>query len=1060
VRFTEMKLRAALLHLQEKEVLTQELSFTIALLQEWLESNRPIDRVREELVEVNPILTRYIELGQTFRDQNQREKALASYKQALEADPQNLQAITSSGYIHLELNDPASALKEFEEAVRIDPEDNNARTGLCQTLIVLGDGAVVNKPDSQAIQYYERVFEIFPDHLEARQHLARLLDRMAGEKHTAKEYLEARQLAERAATLDPDDLQIQEHKNTIVQEQDSRFLKGLTAQANRAIARRDWEKALELMEECNLRVPDQAYVQEQIEKIRMFRREQRRTDFKKRLDQLLDNRDWEKARAIPPEYIILEPGDENTAPEWMKQINHREEIESTYQGARQAVASKDHHQALSQLQELNQKRKGYRNAGVLILWMRLRLWFGRIYARHIKKTIPAVAFLSLGLIVGLFLIPGLSHKPPTINIPKISTGNSPSTAEADVHPSLEVITSDNVDRLQVIGEMGNHEITRVIPSPNGKYLVLVRPQTVDLFDPKQFTWIRSIPAPDVTQVFLYAEDSRMITLDVAGKISTWNTATAEMIKTFSTYQDYPFASVITPDGSRLAIPNQAAQRIDVWDIVTGEKYTELNAEFARDPGLAISDDGTSLAMIDNYYAYVWDLRNPEIGPMALVVDIEPPAGDLNSYSYVGGGSGTILALAFQPKTKIITIVTERKVFRWDLPGKRLIGEVALESPPSTFAAIAFTKDGSVITLFHGITYYRFVTESLAISLSKNWFGGRDSAGIKIDYVNFGSKGNLYVMKGLERSPVLFEIETYGRGNVYSHYGSDIGNLDWCEEVAFSPDSKHISARCTVALSVYSDLNLVAQYLDGYFRTSEWIDDHRLGVVNDDQVHIYYPFLGLDEVVDQDNSVWGFTMLDENTAALHYEESFLLFSSYHISISQNGRLLAHLANIPEYPEIRSVRGASFLIVEKDDTLRVIRINGSKLINHHQCTIPETNYGNVRYVLSPHFSIAVVSGDRVDLFTSQCEWLRDIDPYPATRVNAFHPNGDLLFGIGQEGDQWMLFMANLENNSISKFPLDLNFDAEDEPVSMAVSPDGKQIAILSKMGHLWIMGVNKK
>lgn len=1067
VHFTETKLRAALLHLQEKEVLTPKLSFTIALLEEWLQRNRPIDRVREELVEVNPILTRYIEIGQTFRDQNELEKALDSYAQALGVDPKNIQAMTSSGFIHLETGDPASALKEFEESLRIDPEDNNARTGFCQALVILGDEAVENKQDSSAIQSYERVFEIYPDHLEARQHLARVLDRLAGEKYSAREHAEARQLVERAAALDPDDAKIQEHKNSIVQEQDGRFLKGMLAQADRAIARNDWEQALELMEECNLRVPGHTEIQGQMEKIRRIRREQRRTTHKKRLDQLLDQRDWEKAGAIPDEYRVLEPGDEATASEWMEQVSQREEIDRIYQAAHLAVAGKDHQKALIQLQELDRKQKGYKNAGFLIRWTRFRLWFGRVYARYIRKAIPAVSFVVLGLIAGLVVIPALRHKPPVITIPRLASANIIPARETDAHPALDVITPENYDRLEVIGESGSMDATRAIVSPGGNYLVLVRPKSVDLFTQEMGTWVRpvwvrSIPAPDVTQVFLYAEDSRMITLDSRGEISTWDTATAEMIKTFATTQDYPFTGVITPDGSRLAIPNQAAQKIDVWDLAAGEKIAGLNAGISQDPGIAISNDGTTLAITNkNYTALVWDLQRPEKDPLVLVVGEAPP--DAINFSTVGRTPSSILAVAFQPGSRTIAIVTEQAIYMWDLSTDSLLGETGLEASPSKFAAIAFSANGEIINLIHGVTFYRLHSSTLTQfqlwNDSGHLFGSLAPADIKIEYASFGNNTNEFILKQVGYSPSIRLLQTYDSGAVYAQYGGGIDdNFSYCEELSFSPDSTHLAVRCNRALSIYSDASLVAQKLGAPFSDSEWIDDKRLGIVQDYDLHIYYPFGNIDELLFKDYSyrkfaVIGFTMPVQDTGAILYGKD--IYTGNQISISQNGNLLTHLTTTSKYNAIHSVRGSSFLVAEMANTLEVIRIDDNNLIKHRQCSIPS----GTSYAFSQEQRIAVFSQGGVSKYDFNCfQSGQSIYPYPATQANAFTPQGD-LFGIGYEYDQWVFLFANFEKSLVERMPVNLNYEAGEVPASMAISPDGKQMAILSNTGHLWLLGVPK-
>lgn len=83
VRCNENDMNTALVHLREKDVLTQDNHFVVELLSIWLLKNRPLDRVREELIKVNPIANRYNEIGDEFRDLGQLDKAMDSYLQAM-----------------------------------------------------------------------------------------------------------------------------------------------------------------------------------------------------------------------------------------------------------------------------------------------------------------------------------------------------------------------------------------------------------------------------------------------------------------------------------------------------------------------------------------------------------------------------------------------------------------------------------------------------------------------------------------------------------------------------------------------------------------------------------------------------------------------------------------------------------------------------------------------------------------------------------------------------------------------------------------------------------------
>ncbi len=57
VRFTQADLNSAIIYLRDKDVITENNQFVIHLMRMWMQINRPFDRVREELTEINPIVS-------------------------------------------------------------------------------------------------------------------------------------------------------------------------------------------------------------------------------------------------------------------------------------------------------------------------------------------------------------------------------------------------------------------------------------------------------------------------------------------------------------------------------------------------------------------------------------------------------------------------------------------------------------------------------------------------------------------------------------------------------------------------------------------------------------------------------------------------------------------------------------------------------------------------------------------------------------------------------------------------------------------------------------------
>ncbi len=139
VRFSEADLNSALLHLQEKDVLRPDLGFVVHLLRLWLQTNRPLGRVREELQEINPIADRFIEIGDEYRDRPSPQDAIQSYQQALSVDPSNLRAQVSLAAVYLLTGWLCAGCQiPIARALEIDPEDVAGALGFLRS--PAGDG--------------------------------------------------------------------------------------------------------------------------------------------------------------------------------------------------------------------------------------------------------------------------------------------------------------------------------------------------------------------------------------------------------------------------------------------------------------------------------------------------------------------------------------------------------------------------------------------------------------------------------------------------------------------------------------------------------------------------------------------------------------------------------------------------------------------------------------------------------------------------------------------------------------------------------------------------------
>jgi tetratricopeptide (TPR) repeat protein len=139
VRFTKQDLETALLNLRHKDVLTPENRFVIHLMRLWLQQNRSMDQVRDELEEVDPIVSRFLEIGQEYHDGGDYEQAIEAYQQVLEASPHNIEARLGLGTSQLAQGDYGEAANVFEAILELSPDDVAAQAGYCDAYMALGD---------------------------------------------------------------------------------------------------------------------------------------------------------------------------------------------------------------------------------------------------------------------------------------------------------------------------------------------------------------------------------------------------------------------------------------------------------------------------------------------------------------------------------------------------------------------------------------------------------------------------------------------------------------------------------------------------------------------------------------------------------------------------------------------------------------------------------------------------------------------------------------------------------------------------------------------------------
>jgi tetratricopeptide (TPR) repeat protein len=173
VRLIVRELELAPETLVEWEVLEQVdggYRFMVPLLRRWVEKNRPLSRVKDELDRLDPIAEYHYKLGQSYyqrgqyhQQQDQLEKAKSQLgeaeiqlRKALRINPNHLKSRLLLGRILLEGGRIVEAVEVYEAAYQYDPRSTSAK--LIQALLALTE----DQDEDDQLLTYERILEIDP----------------------------------------------------------------------------------------------------------------------------------------------------------------------------------------------------------------------------------------------------------------------------------------------------------------------------------------------------------------------------------------------------------------------------------------------------------------------------------------------------------------------------------------------------------------------------------------------------------------------------------------------------------------------------------------------------------------------------------------------------------------------------------------------------------------------------------------------------------------------------------------------------------------------------------
>ncbi len=225
----------------------KEYRFAVELFRLWLQKNRPLRDVKEELDRVDPLADQMFGVGRSHFSRRNWSAAIRYFEDALESNGRHFGARLLRGESLLELNRIEEAVEDLEQAYELDR--NESRLSLARALVAQSTKFLEESDDEQALQASQRALEISPNEIEARRIATEIWTRR-GDQALTSDDLEAALAAYKNAGNTEKTAQVEEM-------QIARTLAPLEAQGRTLLIQEDqWQAAAEVYEKLIAEAPD------------------------------------------------------------------------------------------------------------------------------------------------------------------------------------------------------------------------------------------------------------------------------------------------------------------------------------------------------------------------------------------------------------------------------------------------------------------------------------------------------------------------------------------------------------------------------------------------------------------------------------------------------------------------------------------------------------------------------------------------------------------------------------------------------------------------------------
>jgi tetratricopeptide (TPR) repeat protein len=186
--------------LVQRRVLEQagdrEYCFAVELFCRWVQENKPVREVKDELDRIEPFADRLYQTGKDYFNRNEWENARRLFQDALEKNPRHFRARLHLGEVLLEMGPIDEAVAELERAYEMDQEE--ARLPLAHAWVTKARVQEEAEDDDGALAACEQALRVFPDEQTAQEIWTAIWTRR-GDEALAQDDLETALMAYRQA---------------------------------------------------------------------------------------------------------------------------------------------------------------------------------------------------------------------------------------------------------------------------------------------------------------------------------------------------------------------------------------------------------------------------------------------------------------------------------------------------------------------------------------------------------------------------------------------------------------------------------------------------------------------------------------------------------------------------------------------------------------------------------------------------------------------------------------------------------------------------------------------